>query len=84
MTEQKPENARYNDALQKLESVIAEFEKQDKEFEEMYGFDPKLFSDFGVLYPEAVKNMLENRQMLRSESCDREWKTICKYRHNPE
>ncbi len=74
----------YDDASNKLTSAIAEFEKQDKEFKEMYGFDPGLLCDFGVLFPEAVKNMLENRQMPRSESCDKEWKAIINCKSTPE
>jgi len=78
------QNTRYNEAFNKLTSVIVEFDKQDTEFKEMYGFDPKLFSEFGVLYPEAVQNMLENRHMLRSEACGREHEAIINCKSTPE
>jgi len=75
------QNSRYNDVLNKLTSAIIELEKQDKE---LFDFDPAPLFEFGALYPDAVKNMLENREMLRSESCEREHEAIINCKSTPE
>jgi hypothetical protein len=50
----------FDDSLAKTQEVIKQLENQDME---SIGFVPTL--EFGVLFPEAMNNMIENRNIIK-------------------
>lgn len=68
----------FNQAFEKVQTAIKLLEAQDIE---VFGYVPML--DFGTLDPEAVENMLENRHMVRSKSCERECEAIINCKSTP-
>lgn len=52
----------FDESLAEIQSALKQLENQDIE---SIGFVPTL--EFGVLFPEAIDNMIENRKMIQSE-----------------